>query len=236
MKTIYKIAIIVTTVSVVTTMLFLVFPGLFYLVAGIDGIPRQILDLQMEVTGMKPIYNMGESVVFSVNVSSLGTFVPWPDFRIYKGQYFDEQAQPVFSRMYMTPFESGGSLDNSIHWREKTWDFPLDDDDESIRFFEEGKYILRVNAWAKQEQLIGFQVRESAYVIIPKGAVIEGNENLIPEVITVVLGKNSTVTWINQDDTAHGIASDKGGHGSWGSPGILRPGDSFSVTFNNTGT
>nr|MCH9657624.1 plastocyanin [archaeon] len=47
---------------------------------------------------------------------------------------------------------------------------------------------------------------------------------------------NSTVTWINQDDTAHGIASDKGGHGSWGSPGILRPGDSFSVTFNNTGT
>ena len=69
-------------------------------------------------------------------------------------------------------------------------------------------------------------------VIIPKGAVIVENEHLIPKVITVVLGKNNTVTWINQDDTAHGIASDDA---SWGSPGSLKPGESFSVTFNSTG-
>ena len=69
-------------------------------------------------------------------------------------------------------------------------------------------------------------------VIIPKGAVIEGNENLIPKEITVVLGKNNTITWINQDDTAHGISSDDA---SWGSRGIIHPGDSFSVTFNSTG-
>ena len=75
----------------------------------------------------------------------------------------------------------------------------------------------------------------SSYVIIPQGAVIEGNENLVPKVITVILEKNNTVTWINQDDTAHGITSDNGGDGSWGSMGVLKPGDSFSVKFNNTG-
>ncbi len=74
-----------------------------------------------------------------------------------------------------------------------------------------------------------------SYVIIPKGAVIEGNEYLIPKEITVVLGNNNTVTWINQDDTAHGIVSDKGGDDFWGSPGVLKPGDSFSVKFNSTG-
>ena len=47
--------------------------------------------------------------------------------------------------------------------------------------------------------------------------------------------KNNTVTWINEDDVGHGITSDKGGDGAWGSPGILKPGESFSHTFNESG-
>ena len=229
--------LIIIGIIVAITILFLVFTGLFYVLTGIDENPRQVLDVHMEVTGIKPIYGIGEPVTFSVKISSLGTFVPWPDFRIYKDQYSDdEQSEPVFSRLYMTPFDAADRLDNSIQWRERTWDFPLEEDDkESIRFFEDGKYVLRVNAWAKQEQFIEFQVTDSSYVIIPKGAVIEGNEHLIPKEITVVLGKNNTVTWINQDDTGHGIASDKGDEDAWGSPGILKPGDTFSVTFNSTG-
>lgn len=101
-----------------------------------------------------------------------------------------------------------------------------------IQFFEEGTYVLRVNTWGKQEKPIEFEITDMSYVMIPKGAVIEGNEYLITKEITVALGKNNTVTWFNQDDTGHGIASD---HGYWGSPGILKPGDSFSVTFNSTG-
>ena len=94
--------------------------------------------------------------------------------------------------------------------------------------------------WAKipdagKKHVAPEQQHMASVVIIPKGAVIEGNENLIPKVITVVLGKNNTVTWINQDDTAHGFASDKGGKDAWGSRGVLKPGNSFSVTFNNTG-
>ncbi len=76
---------------------------------------------------------------------------------------------------------------------------------------------------------------QSVEVIIPLGAAIYGNAYLVPEEVVVVLGGNNTVTWINQDETAHGIASDKGGDGSWGSGGVLEPGESFSVTFNRTG-
>ena len=50
-------------------------------------------------------------------------------------------------------------------------------------------------------------LNSSSIVVIPLGAVIEGNEFLIPQEITVVLGKNNTVTWINEDDTSHGITS-----------------------------
>ena len=71
-------------------------------------------------------------------------------------------------------------------------------------------------------------------VVIPLGAVIEGNEFLIPQEITVVLGKNNTITWINEDDTFHSFTSDIGGENSWWT-GPLRPGESSSVTFNSTG-
>ena len=76
--------------------------------------------------------------------------------------------------------------------------------------------------------------QEPSYVIIPLGAVIEGNTSLIPEEIRVVLGMNNTVTWINEDDTAHAFVSDKGGDESW-STGMMKPGESSSVTFNRTG-
>ena len=76
---------------------------------------------------------------------------------------------------------------------------------------------------------------EVSVVIIPKGAAIEGNEMLIPEVITVVLGVNNTVTWVNHDDTAHGISSDKGGVNAWGTSGVLNPGKTYSHTFNESG-
>ncbi|AJW70286.1 cupredoxin domain-containing protein [Nitrosopumilus adriaticus] len=75
---------------------------------------------------------------------------------------------------------------------------------------------------------------EQSYVIIPLGAVIHGSASLIPEEITVVLGKNNTITWINDDDTVHTLVSDKGGNERW-STGMMRPGESSSVTFNNTG-
>ena len=74
---------------------------------------------------------------------------------------------------------------------------------------------------------------EPSYVIIPPGAVIEGNEHLIPKVITVVLGKNDTVTWSNEDDVAHALVGDDKNN-PWAT-GFVKPGESSSVKFNSTG-
>ncbi len=240
MKKSTKIVIVAIPVLLISIFLILYLQIIVNTIYGIDH-TSQILDLEMEVTGMKPVYDVGEPIIFSVHVKALGTFVPWPDFRIYKDEYVDNTSEPIFSRNYMTPFEPEDKF-NLTAWREQTWNFPLDtdtgnpmvprDDGGIIQFFEEGTYVLRVNAWGKQEKLVEFEIVDTSSVIIPQSAMIEGNESLIPKVITVVLGKNNTVTWINQDDTGHGIASD---NASWGSPGILKPGDSFSVTFNSTG-
>ena len=77
--------------------------------------------------------------------------------------------------------------------------------------------------------------KQPVYVIIPFGAVLEGNEHLIPKEITVVLGKNNTITWSNEDDTVHTFVSDKAGDEMW-STGMMKPGELSSVTFNKTGT
>ena len=70
-------------------------------------------------------------------------------------------------------------------------------------------------------------------VTILQGAVVEGNESLDPKIITVVLGKNNTVTWVNRDDVLHAFSSNSANNSWW--TGIMKPGESSSVTFNNTG-
>lgn len=71
-----------------------------------------------------------------------------------------------------------------------------------------------------------------AIVIIPYGSASPENQfHLIPEEITVVLGKNSTVMWRNQDDFPSTLTSDSSG---W-STGVINPGESAYVMFNETG-
>jgi len=70
--------------------------------------------------------------------------------------------------------------------------------------------------------------------IVP-GAVIEGNENYVPNQSKVLLGINNKVIWINLDDTPHTVtpdhrASDKYS-GDFGSLGVLKSGDSFEFLF-----
>ena len=71
-----------------------------------------------------------------------------------------------------------------------------------------------------------------AIVIIPYGSASPENQfHLIPEEITVVLGENNTVTWRNQDDVPSILTSDSSG---W-STGVINPGESAYVMFNETG-
>ena len=68
-------------------------------------------------------------------------------------------------------------------------------------------------------------LKKYSFVTIPQGAVIEGRTSLIPQEITIILGINNTVTWINEDDVPHGITSDTGVDNLWGTPGVLKPED-----------
>lgn len=55
----------------------------------------------------------------------------------------------------------------------------------------------------------------------------------IPATLTV--NKGTTVTWKNEDETAHTVSSDTTGTGGFSSK-PLNPGDSFTHTFDSAGT
>jgi len=70
--------------------------------------------------------------------------------------------------------------------------------------------------------------------IVP-GAVIEGNENFVPNKSVVELGFTNKVIWQNNDDTAHTVTPDHrssdGYSGDFGSTGVLKPGDTYEFLF-----
>ncbi len=70
--------------------------------------------------------------------------------------------------------------------------------------------------------------------IVP-GAVIDGNENYVPNESKVLLGISNKVIWKNLDDTAHTVTPDHRASdsysGDFGSIGVVKPGDSFEFLF-----
>ncbi|QLH07591.1 cupredoxin domain-containing protein [Nitrosopumilus ureiphilus] len=77
---------------------------------------------------------------------------------------------------------------------------------------------------------------EEEFVIkIVPGAVIEGNQNYVPNQADVLLSVNNLVTWQNDDDTAHTVTPDHrttdSYSGDFGSNGVLKPGDTYEFLF-----
>ncbi len=76
---------------------------------------------------------------------------------------------------------------------------------------------------------------EDFIIEIVLGAVIEGNENYVPNSPTVLLNINNKVIWQNNDDTAHTVTPDHrhsdSYSGDFGSPGVLKPGDVYEFLF-----
>ena len=72
-------------------------------------------------------------------------------------------------------------------------------------------------------------------VHIPSGAgmqMVSGNDFYSPQTLTVVIGINSTVTWINSDDVPHTVTANDGSFDS----GNLDAGQSWSHAFTVPGT
>ena len=59
-----------------------------------------------------------------------------------------------------------------------------------------------------------------------------GTTYYVPQTITVVLGMNNTVTWVNNDDAAHTVTATGGSFNS----GNLDAGQSWTHTFTIAGT
>ena len=70
--------------------------------------------------------------------------------------------------------------------------------------------------------------------IVP-GAVIDGNENYVPNKAKVLLGISNKVIWQNLDDTPHTVTPDHrtsdAYSGDFGSVGVIKPGESFEFLF-----
>jgi len=79
---------------------------------------------------------------------------------------------------------------------------------------------------------------ESDFIIeIVPGAVIDGNENYVPNQAKVLLGISNKVIWQNNDDTAHTVTPDHrtsdAYSGDFGSVGVIKPGESFEFLFTD---
>jgi len=77
---------------------------------------------------------------------------------------------------------------------------------------------------------------EAAFIIeIVPGAVIEGNENYVPNHAKALLTFTNNVVWENNDDTAHTVTPDHrhsdSYSGDFGSSGVLKPGDTYEFLF-----
>ncbi len=72
--------------------------------------------------------------------------------------------------------------------------------------------------------------------IVP-GAVIDGNENYVPNNAKVLLGISNKVIWQNLDETAHTVTPDHrtsdAYSGDFGSIGVIKPGESFEFLFTD---
>ena len=79
-----------------------------------------------------------------------------------------------------------------------------------------------------------FTPPDAVQVYIPYGGGEndDGATNFLPQIITLVIGVNNTVTWINQDLIAHNIISNTGAFASED----LSPGQTYTFTFTQSGT
>lgn len=188
--------------------------------------------LQLYVRGLKSSYAAGERIDFQIT-------------QIAGGCAYPESIAVKEFIGGLTVYEFNGTEASSLLFCPVLVD-PADfrmqwNSDDPIAIREAGKYSLVVtHMYRTIEQ--HFSVHEGvgyvSVVTIPQGASVqEFGVSFKPEVITVVIGHNSTVKWINNDIVVHRIEADKTDtafhEASSGSR--VKPGQSFEYEFVQTG-
>lgn len=97
------------------------------------------------------------------------------------------------------------------------------------------KYECTVHpAWMQASIVVknSTAVPKPTTVVIPAGTALSGKLSYTPGTITVVIGVNNTVVWVNQDTTKHTVTANGGSFNS----GDILTGQSWSYTFTTPGT
>jgi len=76
---------------------------------------------------------------------------------------------------------------------------------------------------------------KSITISMPNGVGTNTNLNFLPRTLTVVIGVNNTVVWVNQDTTAHTIKTN-GTTPVVISTDLINQGQSYTFTFTTPGT
>lgn len=96
-----------------------------------------------------------------------------------------------------------------------------------------GGSLVGVTSAGTIGSLLSNRVEQANAITIVKGASYSSNPQFYsPATVTVVIGKNNTVTWFNGDDTVHTVTGVQGLFDS----GNVNPGGSWSYTFTQPGT
>ncbi|MDE1770427.1 MAG: hypothetical protein KGI28_07755 [Thaumarchaeota archaeon] len=99
-----------------------------------------------------------------------------------------------------------------------------------------------ISKLASRGFLYGINANETTNttILIPPGSEDpSSNKTYSPDVATVVLGVNNTVTWVNQAEAANSIAPDmplQQDGKLFDSNGVIKPGGSYQFTFTEPGT
>ena len=76
---------------------------------------------------------------------------------------------------------------------------------------------------------------ETFLIDIVPGAVIEGNENYVPNKPTIILEQDNHVIWENNDETPHTVTPDHRAadsySGDFGSLGVIKSGETYEFLF-----
>ena len=78
-------------------------------------------------------------------------------------------------------------------------------------------------------------VKSTIIDMIPGSASPEQQDNFMPKLVNIQLGIDNHIIWENKDGTPHTVTPDKeledSYSGAFGSPGVVKPGESYEFTF-----
>ncbi len=97
-------------------------------------------------------------------------------------------------------------------------------------------YLPESLAKPKVDEEVLHPIKSTIIEMIPGSSNQQQQDNFEPKLINIQLGIDNHVVWNNKDITAHTVTPDDAAlkdpySGPFGSPGVIKPGESYEFTF-----